>query len=86
MARKPVKKQKGNPPGSAGKGKQSKGNIGEEERKVDSAKFEFYDEITRRTFEGEGDGWGRDVAGREGEGRGDRGKRSLGIKRVSPFL
>ena len=34
LARKPVKKQKENPAGCAGEGKQSKGNIGEEKRTI----------------------------------------------------
>ena len=45
--RKPVKKQKENPAGCAGEGKQSEGNIGEEKRTV-STKFEFCDEITKK--------------------------------------
>ena len=53
MARKPVKKQKENPVGCDGEGKQSKGNIGEEKRMVDSTKFEFSDEITRISCEEE---------------------------------
>ena len=36
LARKPVKQQKENPAECAGEGKQSKGNIGEEKRKVHS--------------------------------------------------
>ena len=47
------------PAGCAGEDKQSKGNIGEEERTIDSVKFEFYDDITRRRREGKGEGvWG----------------------------
>ena len=49
MARKPVKKPKENRAGYAGEGKHRKGYIGEEKRTVDSDKFEFYDEITRRS-------------------------------------
>ena len=56
MARKQVEKQKENPPGCAGERRQSKGNIGEEKRTVDSAKFEFCDEITRRRCEEKGEG------------------------------
>ena len=52
MARKPEKKLKENPAGSAGESKQSKGNIGEEKMTVDNAKFEFCYEITRRRCEG----------------------------------
>ena len=51
MARKPVKKQKENPAGCTGKGKQSKKNIGEEKRMVYSAKFKLCDK-TRRRCEG----------------------------------
>ena len=54
MARKPAKKQKENPAGCAGEGKQRKGNIEEEKRTADSAKLEFCDEITRRSCEGKG--------------------------------
>ena len=59
MTSKPVKKQKENPAGCAGEGKQRKGNIGEEKRKVDSDRFEFCDEITRSSCEGKGGEWGR---------------------------
>ena len=41
MARNPAKKQKENPAGCAGEGEQSKGDIGEEKRTVDYAKFQF---------------------------------------------
>ena len=43
-----MKKKKEFPAGYAGEDKQSKRNVGEEKRTVDSAKFEFCDEITRR--------------------------------------
>ena len=46
-----MKKQEDNPAGCAGDSEQSKGNIGEERRTVDSAKFEFCDEIRRRSCE-----------------------------------
>ena len=46
MVRKPLKKQKENPAGCAGEDKQSKGNVNK--RAVDSVKFEFCEEITRR--------------------------------------
>ena len=52
MTRKPVNKQEENPAGCTGEGKQSKGNIGEEIRTIDSAKFKFSDEITKRRCEG----------------------------------
>ena len=39
ITRKPVKKRKENPAGCAGEGNQSKGNIGEEEKTLDSDKF-----------------------------------------------
>ena len=48
IARKSRKKQKENRAGCAGEGKQRKGNIREEKRTVDSVKFDFCDEITRR--------------------------------------
>ena len=48
MAKKPGKKQKENPAGCTGEGKQRKGYIGEKKMTVDSAKFKFCDEITRR--------------------------------------
>ena len=48
----PVKKQKENPAGCAGEGKQRKGNTGEEKRMVYYTKFEFYDESTRWMSEG----------------------------------
>ena len=50
-----MKKQKENSAGCTGEGKQSKGNIGEEKRTVDSAKFEFCDETMRRLCEGKGE-------------------------------
>ena len=52
-----MQKQKEIPAGCAGEGTQNKRNIGEEKRTVDSAKFEFCDEITRRC-EGKGEGGG----------------------------
>ena len=52
MARKPGKKQKENPARCTGEGKERKDNIGEEERTIDSAKFEYCDEITRRRCDG----------------------------------
>ena len=52
MVRKPGKKQKENPAGCAGEGKQKKGNIGEEKRKMYSAKCEVCNETTRRRCEG----------------------------------
>ena len=51
-----MKLQKENPAGCAGEGKQSKGIIREVKRTVDYTKFEFFDEITRRKFEGKGEG------------------------------
>ena len=51
MSRKPGKKQKENPAGGAGEGKQRKGLVGEEKWGVYSAKFEFCDEIMRRVCE-----------------------------------
>ena len=47
----------------AGEGKQSKGNIGEEKRTVDSANVSFCDEITRKRCEGK---MGKEGKGREG--------------------
>ena len=57
--KKATKKQKENPVECAREGKQSKGNIGEGKRTVDSAKFEFCHEITRRRCDGKG-GKGRE--------------------------
>ena len=54
IAWKPGKKQKENPAECAGNGKNSKGNIGEKKRAIDSTKFEFCDEITRRWCGGMG--------------------------------
>ena len=68
MVRKPVKKQKENPAGCAGEGKQSKRNIGEEKITVESAKFEFCDEITRIRCEEKKEGR-RGVGGSGGGGR-----------------
>ena len=48
MARKPVKNRK------IIQRNENKGNIGEEKRTVDSDKFEFCDQITRRSYEGKG--------------------------------
>ena len=53
-----MKKLKENPAGYAVEGKQNKGNIREEKRTVDSAKFELYDEIKRRRCEAKGEGGG----------------------------
>ena len=60
-----MKKQMEIPAGCTKEGKQSKVYIGEEKRMVDSAKFKFCDEITRRRCEGKGEGW-CEGQGREG--------------------
>ena len=56
MARKPGKKQKENPAGWAGES--NRGEDIREKRTVNSAKFEFCDEITRRRCDEEGRGVG----------------------------
>ena len=70
-----------NPAGCTGKGKRMKGNTGEKNRTVDSAKFKFCGEIMRMSFEGkEGGGCGRVVNGERKRGQGmggTEGKRSL---------
>ena len=55
IVKKPMKKQKENPAGYAAEGKQGKGNIEEEDRTDDSAKFTFSNEITRRRCVGKGE-------------------------------
>ena len=59
--------------------KQNKGNIREKKRTVDSAKFESYDEITRRRSERKGDrgalGIGQGVRGWKG-----RRKKKLAVQ------
>ena len=66
IATKPVKKQKEKPVGFAGEDKQNKGNRGDEKSTVDSTKFKFCDETTRRRCEGKGEGG---VRGREEKGK-----------------
>ena len=51
-----MKKQKENPAGCAGEGKQRKGNIGKEKRTVYSVKSKLSVEITRRMYKREGEG------------------------------
>ena len=75
MVRKPVKKQKENPAGCAGEGKQSKRNIGEEKRTVDSDKFQFCDEMKRRSYEGKEGRGGRKWVWKEG---GEREREACG--------
>ena len=47
----------------AREGNRGKKNVGEEKRTVNPTRYEFCDQITRKSCEGKAEGWGRDGEG-----------------------